>query len=347
MGIHPEPGQTPVPQVGGLGWDEHGIAVLGETSASWNAYGCSGVAPGAAIYTYSEWTTQSGQRRLAAITNAVNDSSAGDVVLLEMQTVAFGNNYGPAELDPSIRLVCKLGVDAGVVVVGAAGNGNQNLDSSTYQSYMNAGDSGAILVGAGAPSTSHDKLSFSTYGSRINVQGWGESVFTLGYGTFAAYGGDKKQRYTAVFNGTSSASPFIASSCAVLQQAANDLFGAPVDPKELRQHLIDTGIPQGSGGHIGPFPNLKRAIDELVNLAPPTAWIDLGSGLAGLYRPREESPSVARRRPGSPRTPTSTSSSGFRTASRCRTTRQATPCARPRRSSVTPERPSERSCLRC
>lgn len=263
INLNLEPGQTPHPSTVSNGWDAHGTAVVGETSAVENGYGCTGLAKDADVYTFPEWTTQAGFRRVAAVTNAINQSSPGDVVLLEMQTVGAGNNYGPAELNFSIHAICKVGTAAGVVVVGAAGNGNENLDESIYSTYMGWGDSGAIIVGAGSSSSSHDKLSFSTYGSRVNVQGWGQSVFTLGYGGFAQYGGDKNQRYTSSFSGTSSASPFIASACAALQDVSVDRTGALMTPAVLRQLLIDTGIAQGSGGHIGPFPDMRAAVDSI------------------------------------------------------------------------------------
>jgi len=258
-----EPGQTIDPDVYTYGWAEHGTAVVGETSAMVNEYGCSGLVPDAEVYTYPEWTVEEGYRRVTCITNAIANSSVGDVVLLEMQTQYYGDNYGPAELDPAVWTVVNAGTDAGVVVVGAAGNGNQNLDSGTYQEYLDRGDSGAIIVGAGSSNTSHNKLGFSTYGSRVNVQGWGENVFTLGYGWYAAYGGDPLQYYTNGFSGTSSASPFVASACVALQGLCEDLYGVRMSSVELRQLLIDTGIPQGSGGHIGPFPDMVAAIADL------------------------------------------------------------------------------------
>ena len=260
--IHPEPGQTPVSAVPTYGWDEHGTAVLGETSAVVNAYGCSGMIPDAEIHTFPEWTVEGGKRRVAAITSAIAGSSAGDVVLLEMQTVGAGWDYGPAELDPAVWTVCKTGTDAGVVVVGAAGNGNQDLDSAPYAPYMAYGDSGAIIVGAGTSDTGHHKLSFSTFGSRVNLQGWGYNTFSLGYGTAFVYGGDKNQRYTW-FAGTSSASPMVAAACVALQERALQQLGAPLSPHSLRALLVQTGIPQGSGGHIGPLPNLKAALEGM------------------------------------------------------------------------------------
>ena len=66
-----------------------------------------------------------------------------------MQTVGPGGSSGPAEIHPMVWLVTRLGTDAGVVIVAAAGNGEQDLDSADYDEYRGRGDSGAIIVGAG------------------------------------------------------------------------------------------------------------------------------------------------------------------------------------------------------
>jgi hypothetical protein len=263
--LHPEPGQTPHPDVVLNGWDEHGTAALGSSAAVVNDYGTSGMAPGAEFYTFPEWTVEDGYRRVTAITAAIAGSAAGDVVLLEMQEIGAGGSYAPAEVDLAVWTVVKTGTDAGVVVVGAAGNGGEDLDSPPYQEYRDRGDSGAILVGAGTANLAHDRLGFSTFGSRVNVQAWGHVVFTLGYGNFAQYGGDKNQRYTNSFSGTSSASGLVAGAVTVIQSEAIEHLGSPLGPLEMRQLLIATGIPQGSGGHIGPALNVTAAIDQLVS----------------------------------------------------------------------------------
>ena len=263
LDLHPEPGQTIHPEVVTNGWDEHGTAALGSSAAAVNAYGATGIAPGATFYTYTEWSVEEGFRRVTAITNAIANSAPGDVVLLEMQASGAGGGFGPAELSLSVWTVVKAGIDAGVVVVGAAGNGDQDLDSAPYQAYRDRGDSGAILVGAGSATVAHNKLGFSTHGARVNVQAWGTSVFTLGYGGFAQYGGDKNQRYTSSFGGTSSASGLAAGAATLVQSAALDQLGAPLTPLALRQLLIDTGIPQGSGEHIGPAIDVGAAIAAL------------------------------------------------------------------------------------
>ncbi|QOJ17415.1 MAG: S8 family serine peptidase [Phycisphaeraceae bacterium] len=254
-----EQGQTIHPQVIANGWDEHGTAVFGEMISGDNAYGCLGLAPDAEAYFFTEWSVEQGSRRATCIANAIATMDAGDIVVLEMQTTGAGGGYGPAELNSSVWTLVKNATDAGIIVVAAAGNGNQNLDSSAYAPYMARGDSGAIIVGAGSSNTSHDKLSFSTYGSRVNVQGWGQNVFTLGYGSYAQHGGDKNQRYTAGFSGTSSATPLVASACLALQSLAVEHLGRRLTPAEMRQLLVETGIPQGAGGHIGPFPNVLAA----------------------------------------------------------------------------------------
>lgn len=280
--LHLEPGQTIAPAVFANGWAQHGTAVLGETSAPSNAYGVTGMAHGAEVHTYPEWSVEEGPRRVTAIARALADSAEGDVVLLEMQSSAIGGVYGPAELDANVHALVSVGTAAGVVVVGAAGNGAADLDAAAYATYQAWGDSGAILVGAGSASAAHSKLPFSTYGSRVSLQGWGENVFTLGYGAFAQYGGDPDQAYTSGFNGTSSASPFVASACVLLEELALALHGQALDPYVLRQLLIDTGTPQGAGGHIGPLPDLAAAMTA-VSAGSFDPWTPLAvGGLAGV-----------------------------------------------------------------
>jgi hypothetical protein len=272
VSLNMEPGQTIPPFVFQNNWDDHGTAALGEVAAQDNGYGCSGIAPDAQFYTWPEYSVEQGSRRVTCITNAIAASGVGDVVMLEMQTSTTGSGYGPAELNPAVWTVCSTGTAAGVIVVAAAGNGNQNLDSTSYSTYQSWGDSGAIIVGAGSASAAHSKLSFSSYGSRVNVQGWGTGVFTLGYGSFNSYGGDPHQSYASGFGGTSSATPFIAGSSAALQSYILAQGGIALSSTEMRDLLISTGIAQGSGGHIGPFPDLRAAIDSLNTCPPPQSY---------------------------------------------------------------------------
>lgn len=273
--------------------DDHGTAVLGVLASGWNAYGTTGSVPDCPVWFYPEFSelTTGSQSRAACVTAAIADSAAGDIVILEMQANGPGSgssDYVPAEFSLSVWNAVKTGSDAGVITVAAAGNGNQNLDDAgLFADYQGRGDSGAIIVGAG--STERAKLSFSTHGARVNLQGWGNSVFTTGYGGYATYGGDPNQRYTSAFSGTSSATPLVTSAVALLQSVAIRVLERRLTPAEVRQLLVDTGRAQtganATTAPIGPLPDLAAACDELFMLHPPTlatwsSWghYHLGSG---------------------------------------------------------------------
>ena len=247
-------------------YTEHGTATFGVLYAHKGDYGISGMAHSAnEVVLYPEYTVENGYNRAYAVSQAIDNSAPGDVILYEMQTggAAPGDtDYVPAEYNPVVWNLTKAATDAGIVIVAAAGNGNQNLDGSLYSEYMNRGDSGAIIVGAGTPDTAHNKLGFSTYGSRVNVQGWGLNVISTGYGDLYMIGGDFNQNYT-MFSGTSSATPIVASCAIVLQSYYFDLTGNYLTSQQLRDILMETGISQGSGGHIGPLPNMEAAINHI------------------------------------------------------------------------------------
>lgn len=70
-----------------------------------------------------------------------------------MQTTCCGRtSFSPAETNPAIWLIVRTGADAGVIVVAAAGNGDEDLDSEPYTEYRERGDSGSIIIGAGVGS---------------------------------------------------------------------------------------------------------------------------------------------------------------------------------------------------
>lgn len=261
-GIIFESGQTSPSWVVENGWHHHGTAVAGEIFGQDNGYGVTGIASGAEFAVFPEWSNEEGGRRVTSITNAIAQSDPGDIVVLEMQAFGPDGSYAPAEVDLSVWTVVRSGVDAGVVVIGAAGNGAADLDGTDYADYMARGDSGAILVGAGTNNTDHDRLSFSTYGTRVDVQGWGTGVFTTGYGSFAEYGGDTHQAYISGFNGTSSATPIVSGAATLLVEASLRYRETPITPDDLRDLLVQTGIPAGTGV-IGPLPDLEAALTQL------------------------------------------------------------------------------------
>ncbi|RXR29412.1 T9SS type A sorting domain-containing protein [Flavobacterium piscinae] len=250
-----------------LEYSQHGTAVVGIIIAGNDGYGMTGLAHEASeVILFPEWQ-EIGYNRINAVNQSIQNSTAGDVILYEMQedgAAAGFQDYVPAEYNNVIWDLTKAASDAGIVIVAAAGNGNQNLDGTLYTSYMNRGNSGAIIVGGGLPNLTHNRISYSTYGSRVDVQGWSQNVFACGYGTLTMINGDINQGYIN-FSGTSSATPMVAACAIVLQSYYHDLTGNYLTGPQLRTILNETGIPQGNptAGNIGPFPNMQAAVQRV------------------------------------------------------------------------------------
>lgn len=281
--------------------DDHGTAVLGILGGLHNAWGVRGIAHGASLMFVPAGTTTGGYNPAGAILTAAAALSAGDVLLIEQQTAGpnGGEKYVPLEWIKSVYDAVVFTVSQGISVVAAAGNGAENLDAPVYSTgngghwpFLPQNDSGAILVGAANPPSfpnPRSRSSFSTYGSTVDLQGWGNVVLTTGYGSLYASEG-KNLHYTATFSGTSSASPMVAGAAAALQGVHLALYGVPLTPAQVREILRATGTPQSGSANIGPQPNLRAAIDYL--LAPPDGdgdgVSDLIDNCVGLFNPGQE-----------------------------------------------------------
>ncbi len=283
----------------------HGTAVLGEMRPANNGIGVSGAAYASTFY-FVPTNTDLGYNMAGAISAAIATLGAGDVILIEQQTQ--GPNYAPPACCSAMPPNCAPGVNCqaglvpvewdlpnynaivtavgnGIIVVEAGCNGGQNLDAAVYSTghgghwpFLAANDSGAILVGAGAVPGGSDndrsRLSFSNYGSTMDLQAWGENVTTCGYGDLYAAEGQNAW-YTAVFGGTSSASPLVAAACAQISSIYLVATGFNINPPGLRDLLRLTGSPQEAGAFpvtqsIGPRPNVSAAVQAVGhNVATP------------------------------------------------------------------------------
>lgn len=271
--------------------DNHGTAVLGVIGADDNDLGVTGISPESFI-------------RLAAFsmpTATVIDQAAallgpGDILLLEIQRRgprATGNGqegYIAIEWWPDDFAAIQAAVQRGVIVVEAGGNGAENLDDPAYDTpapgfppdwknpfNRSVVDSGAIIVGAGAPppgthgadwGIDRSRLNFSNYGSCIDVQGWGREVTTTGYGDLQG-GPNPDVWYSNTFSGTSSASPIIVGTIACLQGILRARHSTLLNPGQVRRLLRNTGSPQQDTPNrpatqrIGNRPDLRAIVLEL------------------------------------------------------------------------------------
>jgi hypothetical protein len=270
----------------------HGTAVIGELVSDNNGWGTTGICYGATLKTCGTvYNSSTNWDVPGAMAYAIAALSPGDVILLEQQWdyTGFGGyipiewwlNYSPnPQTFNGVYAAIVNAVSNGIHVVEAGGNGNVNTNGLSWY-----GNSGAIIVGAGGaypggtyPEGDLQRLSFSSYGNRFDLQGWGENVVTTGYGYL--YNADGYNYwYTNIFAGTSSASPIVAGAvaCCVGYWKTN-ISSTPPSAIYIRNVLKNTGTPQITppNGNIGPRPNLQAAF-----AAFSAEWVDVTSGPLG------------------------------------------------------------------
>lgn len=236
---------------------DHGNAVVGVMGARNDGVGTVGAVYNSTFFVATH-SSAGGYNMAAAITTATGAMRAGDIILLEAQTdgpAAGGIDYVPVEWESLATYnAIVTATNAGFIVVEAAGNGSQNLDDPMFNTghspFRADHDSGAIIVGAGGITAGlgeRSRMNFSSFGSTVDLHGWGEGVVTTGYGDLFIADGNNAL-YTATFGGTSSATPVVASAIAALQahhRITN--FGAVLTAFELREILRASGTPQADG----------------------------------------------------------------------------------------------------
>ncbi|HEX2091962.1 MAG TPA: S8 family serine peptidase [Longimicrobiaceae bacterium] len=319
-----------------IGWRNHGTAVIGEFSGDRNSFGITGICPDAIVSAVSFNPNGSAW----AIRQAADRLRRGDVILIELHRAGPRFNFQGRPQDqlgyiaiewwPDDFQAIQYAVGRGVIVVEAAGNGWENLNDPIYDNNppppfgpfptwwsnpfrRSPLDSGAIIVGAGAPppgthgsdwGPDRSRLDFSNHGAVVDAQGWGHEVTTAGYGDLQG-GTNEDLWYTDQFSGTSSASPIVVGSVAAVQGALKAAGRAPLTPAQARNILRTTGSPQQDGPHgpatqrIGNRPNIRQMVEQLL---PPgvqtvplyrywnpgigdhfytTDWAELGGGRYG------------------------------------------------------------------
>jgi len=262
---------------------DHGTAALGVLSADDNGRGVLGIAHGAWAGGASI-SRPGGQWNVAgAVYEAGRRLSRGHVILLEVEVpVKIGSgssasfHWLPAEyLQDEFVAIRWAARERELLVVEPAGNDSRDLDSSLYGRRFSRQerDSGAIVVGAGASAsdTARSRLAFSNFGSRVDLQGWGEDVATCG-GRSKWYfhdlhdDPDASRCYTRSFSGTSSASAIVAGVVACVSGALRAAGRDPLTSVEMRQLLAETGRPQTGTPpleNIGSLPYLPAALGRL------------------------------------------------------------------------------------
>ena len=282
-------------------WRNHGTAVLGEFAGDVNAFGVTGICPQAEVSAVSIFPAEDSG---PAIRLAAMRLRPGDILLIELHRAGprFDFNprddqqgYIPIEWWPDDFDAIRFAIGRGIIVVEAGGNGAENLDDPLYDSPANVfgpdwknpfrrgnRNSGAILVGAGAPpprthgrswGPDRSRLEFSNYGESIDAQGWGREVTSCGYGDLQS-GISEDHWYTDQFSGTSSASPIVVGVIGSLQGVLRARGKPVLTPGRVRDLLRSTGSAQQdapgrpSSQRIGNRPDLRQLIAAVIAPAP-------------------------------------------------------------------------------
>jgi hypothetical protein len=283
--------------------DNHGTAVLGVIGGDVNTLGVTGICPDA-ILSASSFSLPTA----VAIRNAADRLGPGDILLLEIHrpgpraTGVGQQGFICIEWWPDDFDAIRYAANKGVIVVEAAGNGAENLDDPIYNtrppgfpaSWTNPfnranRDSGAVVVGAGAPppgthgrnwGPDRSRLDFSNYGSIVDAQGWGREVTTCGYGDLQGPpvppDASRNLWYTDQFSGTSSASPIVVGALGCVQGVLRARGRVPLSPARARDLLRTTGSPQQDAPgrprtqRIGNRPNLRQLIARATETA---TWV--------------------------------------------------------------------------
>ena len=199
------------------------------------------------------------------IEHALTKLEKGDLIVLEMHSYGPRGQFIPVEYWKPIFDILKVAAKNGVFCVAAGGNGYQNLDHIDYQGAFDPEKRNSECILVGAALKNKKKARFSNYGKRIDAFGYGRNVTTAGYGDLYNRGTGRK--YTRGFSGTSSATPIVGGTMALLSSIAQEK-GVEITPAQLQKAYHNTGVAQvvDEGQklqRIGNFPNLKELIDYL------------------------------------------------------------------------------------
>lgn len=280
----------------------HGARVLCVVAGVDNDIGVVGIAYGVTEVTYTSQVIALGSgpgtvnrpdALLAAIQHftQTNEVPFGRVLLLEVQLGPANDlssltdvhgvvwNQMPMETALADFEMIRLATALGLIVIEAAGNGNNNLDLFQEASGgkfilsrdhpADFKDSGAIMVGGSTANYPYDPavpdqfgvIQHTCFGSRVDCFAWAEKVDTC-----ATVG------YASTFGGSSAASAIVAGAALLVQGVAEATLTRRLSPAEMRALLAEPSINTHSKNYgvdkIGVMPNLRRILQDGLGVAP-------------------------------------------------------------------------------
>ena len=207
----------------------------GTDGALASATNFSGIAPEATIYSYRALLSsepkagQESDESLAYTIAGVRQAIADGVDIINLSQVTFND-----PLLPDFQAIIGEAIDAGIVVVAAAGNAGQAQQGRPYPAAFN----GVIGVGI---SNQQDAGDFATYPSRdITIGAPGRDLIGLRPSKNSSQATVDSQSYVTDATGTSFATPIVSGVVALMLQYERDVHQRRLTPAEVRTRLIET-----------------------------------------------------------------------------------------------------------
>ena len=212
----------------------HGTHVAGTIAANNNKIGVVGVAPDAEIYAV-KILDNSGKGSYSGIISALEWAIDNDIEIINM-------SLGSSQFSSVLHDAVKQAVDAGIIIVAAAGNQGEGEDTVLYPAKY------PEVVAVGALTEQYKAAAFSSRGLGLNIVAPGLSVLsTLNDGDYAA------------MSGTSMAAPHVSGALAALK-SKNKKLGSV----ELINRIYETATPLGDYSTYGcGFLNFAYAAGEV------------------------------------------------------------------------------------
>jgi len=133
-------------------------------------------------------------------------------------------------------------------------------------------NSGALMIAATNSGANVTRRASSNYGTRIDLNGWGNSTSSAGLLGTTLFNGGTNRTYSQGIAATSDATAIVAGATASLQGFNKQTNGTTLEPDTIRGLLTATGTAEPSGVEVGVRPDLKAAIDYFSDnqiLIPP------------------------------------------------------------------------------